>query len=208
MPYVRTVKTKSGATAVQVVWSSQRGSREIEHLGSAHDEAGLEMLKAAGRQRIAAGQAELDLGLEPAGGGPLPITSSRMGCMLDALERGYRVLGLDAAAGGDSVFRDLVLARIIEPVSKLDSLRVLEEAGVAPASYRTVERRLPAYAQEAWRQRLSAACAAHARLGPASLVLYDVSTLYFETDAGDGFREPGFSMQRPPRAADHHRPAH
>jgi hypothetical protein len=30
-------------------------------------------------------------------------------------------------------------------------------------------------------------------LGPASLVLYDVSTLYFETDAGDGFREPGFS---------------
>ena len=26
------------------------------------------------------------------------------------------------------------------------------------------------------------------RLGPASLVIYDVSTLYFETDAGDGFR--------------------
>jgi hypothetical protein len=135
------------------------------------------MLKAAGRQRIAAGQAELDLGLEPAGGGPLPITSSRMGCLLDALERGYRVLGLDAAAGGDGVFRDLVLARIIEPVSKLGSLRVLEEAGVVPASYRTVERRLPAYARQEWRQRLSAACAAHARLGPASLVLYDVSTL-------------------------------
>jgi len=26
--------------------------------------------------------------------------------------------------------------------------------------------------------------------GSASLILYDVSTLYFETDAGDGFREP------------------
>lgn len=37
---------------------------------------------------------------------------------------------------------------------------------------------------------------AHARLGPASLVLYDVFTLYFETDAGDGFREPGFSKER------------
>ncbi len=34
------------------------------------------------------------------------------------------------------------------------------------------------------------------RLGPASLVLYDVSTLYFETDAGDGFRESGFSKER------------
>jgi transposase len=28
------------------------------------------------------------------------------------------------------------------------------------------------------------------------LVLYDVTTLYFEADAGDGFREPGFSKER------------
>jgi hypothetical protein len=94
------------------------------------------------------------------------------------------------------VFRDLVLARIIEPVSKLDSLRVLEEAGVIVTSHRTMLRRLPAYANQTFRQELSAACAAHARLGRASLVLYDVSTLYFETDAGDGFREPGFSKER------------
>jgi hypothetical protein len=81
------------------------------------------------------------------------------------------VLGLEDAAGRDDVFRHLVLARIIEPVSKLDSLRVLEEAGITPASYATVKRRLPAYAEEAWRQRLPAACAAHARPGPARLVL-------------------------------------
>ncbi len=194
---MRTVKTTSGATAVQVVWSSRRGSRQIEHLGSAHDEAELEALKAAAQQRIAAGQLELGLGLDgPGPAGPLPITSSRMSHLVDSLERAYRVLGLEDAAGGDDVFRHLVLARIIEPSSKLDSLRVLEEAGVAPASYRTLKRRLPVYAQEAWRQGLSEACAAHARLGPASLVLYDVSTLYFETDQGDGFREPGFSKER------------
>jgi len=99
-----------------------------------------------------------------------------MGRLLDALGHGYAVLGLDKAAGGDQVFRDLVLARIIEPASKLDSPRVLEEAGVTPASYPTVNRRLPVYAKDSWRQKLSEACAAHARLGPASLVLYDVST--------------------------------
>jgi hypothetical protein len=126
---MRTVKTASGATAVQVVWSSRRGSRQIEHLGSAHDEAELEALKAAAQQRIASGQLELDLGLEPAGGGPLPITSSKMNHLVDALEHGYRVLGFEDAAGGDDVFRHLVLARITEPSSKLDSLRVLEEAG-------------------------------------------------------------------------------
>jgi len=201
--YVRTVKTASGATAVQVVYSSRRGSRDIEHIGSAHDDAELELLKAVARQRMAAGQGELDLGLEatdPArrgeGGGPLPITSSRMGHLVDALEHAWRVLGFEDAAGGDEVFRLLVLARIIEPVSKIDSLRVLEEAGIAPPSYATLKRRLPSYAKEAWRQKISAACAAHARLGRASLVLYDVSTLYFEADKGDGFREPGFSKER------------
>jgi hypothetical protein len=196
-PYVRTVKTSSGATAVQIVYSSRRGSREIEHLGSAHSGAEVELLMAAARQRLAAGQGELDLGLDTAApGGPLPITASRMGCLLDALNHAYRVLGFEDAAGGDAVFRDLVLARIIEPVSKADSARVLEEAGVAPASYPTVNRRLRVYAEDSWRQRLSAACARHAGLGPASLVLYDVSTLYFETDAGDGFRESGFSKER------------
>jgi len=35
----------------------------------------------------------------------------------------------DRAAGGVEVFRQLVLARIIEPTSKADSLRVLCEVG-------------------------------------------------------------------------------
>jgi hypothetical protein len=201
-PYVRTVKTASGARAVQIVHSSRRGARDIEHLGSAHDDAELEVLKAVARQRLAAGQGELDLGLDRAeagaggAGGPLPIRSSRMAHLWDALAHAYQVLGLEQATDGDDVFRQLVLARIIEPTSKLDSLRVLEEVGVDPPAYRTLTRRLRVFAAEAWRQRLAAACAAHAGLGPASLVLYDVSTLYFETDAGDGFREPGFSKER------------
>ena len=135
MPYVRTVKTASGATAVQIVYSSHRGSRDIEHIGSAHDDTELELLKAAARQRLAAGQGELDLGLDPgAPGGPLPISASRMGCLLNALQQAYRVLGFDQASGGDEVFEQLVLARVIEPVSKADSLPVLEEAGLAGPS--------------------------------------------------------------------------
>jgi hypothetical protein len=104
---------------------------------------------------MAAGQLELGLGLGgPRPSGPLPITSSRMSHPVDALERGYRVLGFEDAAGGDEVFWHLVLARMIEPTSKLDSLRVLQEAGVTAASCRTVKRRLPAYAKEEWRQWL------------------------------------------------------
>jgi hypothetical protein len=196
--YVRTVKTASGATAVQIVHSSRKGSRDIEHIGSAHDDVELEVLKTVARQRLAAGQGELDLGVDPPpeAGGPLPITAARMGHLWDALTLAYDALGFDDAAGGDEVFRQLVLARIIEPTSKLDSVRVLEETGIAPVSYRTMKRRLPVYATGGWRESVAAACARQAGLGPASLVLFDVTTLYFETDTPDGFRESGFSKER------------
>jgi hypothetical protein len=209
MAYVRTVPTGSGARAVQIVHGSRRGSRTIEHIGSAHDDAELEALKAAARQRLAGGQAELDLGLGASIGTvgpavlspspsarPLEITSSRMGPLWDGLGAAYDALGFARAVGRDEVFRQLVLARIIEPTSKLDSLRVLGEVGVEATSYRTLNRRLRGYAEDGFRGKLARACARHAALGPASLVLYDVSTLYFETDAGDGFREPGFSKER------------
>ena len=202
MAYVRTVKTSSGATAVQIVHSSRKGSRKIEHLGSAHTDDEVAALKIAAAKRLTGGDDELDLGIElpaevaAATSEPLPIVSSRMGHLVDALSRAYDVLGFDEAAGGDEVFRQLVMARIIEPTSKLDSLRVLEEAGLVPASYPTMNRRLPLYAKVEWRQRLAAACAEHAALGPASLILYDVTTLYFEAHEGDGFREPGFSKER------------
>jgi Transposase DDE domain len=195
--YVRAVKTASGTTAVQIVWSSRRGSRSIEHLGSAHDEAELAALKAAAAERLAANQAVLDLGVTaPPGSEPLPIMSSQMTHLWDRLCAAYRIVGFESATKADNVFRDLVLARIIEPTSKIDAERVLTEVGVEPASYATLKRRLPIYAQPRWRQLLATASTRRAELGPASLVLFDVSTLYFETDAGDGFRESGFSKER------------
>lgn len=196
--YVRTVKTASGATAVQIVWSTRRGSRNVEHLGSAHDDGEVEALKAAARQRLAEGQTTLDLGLGTADGDgdPLEVVSTKSTPLWESLCAAYEVLGFYAATGGGAVFRDLVLARIIEPTSKADSLRVLAETGIETVDYRTVTRRLPKFAKPAVRQALSVACAARAGLGPTSLVLYDVSTLYFETDVGDGFREPGFSKER------------
>ena len=182
---------------MQIVWSWRRGSRSIEHIGSAHDAVELAALKTAATARLAAGQTELDLGLskgvEP---GALPIISSRMSQLWNALCAVYRALGFESVAKGDTVFRDLVLARVIEPTSKVDAARVLTEVGVEPASYATVKRRLPIYAKPSWRQSLAGACARHVGLEPASLVLFDVSTLYFEIDAADGFGEPGFSKER------------
>ena len=181
MAYVRIVRTASGARAVQIVHGSRRGSRSIEHVGSAHDDAELEALRAAARQRLAGGQGELDLGLDAAGGAaasspavsspgpsgrPLEITSSRMGALWDGLCGAYDALGFDRAVGRDEVFRQLVLARIIEPTSKLDSLRVLTEVGVDAPSYRTLNRRLRGYAEDRFRGKLAKALRGTRPAGP------------------------------------------
>jgi len=169
----------------------------MEHIGSAHSQAELEVLLAVAAQRITEGQDELPLDV-PVKQQPtaLEITATRMGRLLDALGHVYRQLGLDFATGNDGVFEQLVTARIIEPTSKKDAARVLKEAGMPASSYATVKRRLPGYATFEFRNALSGALAARAPLGASALVLYDVTTLWFETDTGDGFREPGFSKER------------
>ena len=194
---------------MQIVHSSRKGARSIEHIGSAHDDAELAVLKEVARQRLNAGQLSFDLaGLnsenaagsapqEPAGAGcVVPITSNRMGVLLEALETDWKAVGLDGLNGADEVFRQLVTARLIEPTSKQDSLRVLAEAGLSPVSYATVKRHLPSYATEDFTRDLSRLLAGYARIGRAWLVLFDVTALYFETDKADGFREPGFSKER------------
>ncbi|OLO63322.1 hypothetical protein BKH23_02875 [Actinomyces oris] len=102
-----------------------------------------------------------------------PIASNRMGVLLEALEAAWRAVGLDRLDGADEVFRQIVTARLIEPTSKQDSLRVLAEVGLSPVSYATVKRHLPSYATEDFTRGLSRMLAGYARIGRASLVLFD-----------------------------------
>ena len=96
-----------------------------------------------------------------------------MGVLLEALETAWKEVGLDGFDGADEVFRQLVTARLIEPTSKQDSLRVLAKAGLSPVSYATIKRHLPNYASEDFTRDLSRPPAGRARIGRASPVLFD-----------------------------------
>jgi len=83
---VRTAETASGAAAVQIVLSCHLGSRDIEHIGSALDDADLEILKASAQQRLVAGRARLTWAwsapIQRSGmreGRVSPVTARRMG---------------------------------------------------------------------------------------------------------------------------------
>jgi hypothetical protein len=98
--YIRTVKTASGAVAVQIVHSNRRGSRDIEHIGSAHTPDEVEVLRAAARHRLHINQDTFDFGDGRPQGEALPITSTQSKHLWDALCLAYARLGFDTACGG------------------------------------------------------------------------------------------------------------
>ena len=197
-PFLRKVKTASGATAVQIV-EKRAGVRTIvEHLGSAHDKAGLAALLRVGQEKLHANQPPLEL---PARGGVRPgaavIEGKRSQLLIDVVAEAWQRLGFDVIH--DEAFFQLVLARLVEPTSKLDSLRVVADLGLAPVHLSTVKRCLKRCAEKDYRDRVALACFRHVwdgHGGDVSLLMYDVTTLYFETDTEDDLRRVGFSKER------------
>ena len=195
--FVRKVRTASGATAVQIAHTKRGVQTIVEHVGSAHDEAQLAALEAVAKQKISGGQLMLDFDdLESNRTVSTPtVTGSSARVLWQTLEDAYQLLGFDAV--GDVVFKKLVLARIIEPVSKADTIRVLEEIGVSAPSLRTIWRTLARCQEHDWRQTVTDAAYRHATQdGALRLCLYDVTTLYFQAENEDEFREVGMSKER------------
>jgi hypothetical protein len=218
--FVRRVRTASGAVAVQVVAKVRGRVEVVEHVGSAHTDAELGVLMEYARGVAAAGQQVLDLGVEAVvpvermddvadwRSGHLPVatepavvvavpgrtvtTGSRL--LYDVLGSVFDRLGFNVVA--DAVFRDLVIARIVEPSSKADAVRVLADLGVDPVSYRTIQRHLARIRADGYRDLIAGKCFAHAAGGGLGLVLYDVTTLYFEAEKEDGLRRVGYSKER------------
>jgi len=80
----------------------------------------------------------------------------------------------------------------VEPTSLLDIDRVLAEMGRVSASLSTRKRTLRRYHAGGYRDQIATACFNHAATnGDVSLVLYDVTTLYFEAEKEDELRKVG-----------------
>ena len=222
---MRKVRTASRAVAVQIVVKDGDQVVEVDHVGSAHTDQELALLLEAAKERLVPGQEALDLGPLPqqpvrtsdvadwtspdqeavpesggrpptvAAGGRVVSTSALI--LWQVLADAYSRLGFDVL--GDDAFRALVLARTIEPTSKADAVRVLEETGVPGPSLRTIFRAMERANEHDYRDALATACLARSSAtaaGQASLVLYDCTTLHFEAENEDEFRKVGMSKER------------
>jgi hypothetical protein len=124
------------------------------------------------------------------GGGIGRVVSTPSLLLWQVLTSAYARLGFDVL--GDEAFRAMVLARIVEPTSKADSLRVLAEIGAPTPSLRTLFRSLKRSHGADYRDTLAKACVARSAAagGLAGLVMYDCTTLHFETGDEDADGAP------------------
>jgi hypothetical protein len=175
-PFLRKVKTASGATAVQL--TERRGGRDrvLEHLGSAHTEAELAALMQVGRERLYPGQGMLPVELEQDGPGSgsalVQATTSRL--LIEVIRSAWHRLGFHVIK--DEAFFQLVLARVTEPTSVRDAGRVLTNLGVAAKHRNSFVAALKRCQHKKYRDQIATACFEHAASsGDVSLVLYDVT---------------------------------
>ena len=195
MVFLRKVRTASGATAVQIAERVGGRDKVIEHLGSAHTDAELAVLLETGRRKMHEGQGELDLVVGERDPREAIVRGQVSRVLIEVVEGAWRRLGFDVV--GDAAFFQLVLARVVEPTSKADSVRVLTELGVTPVHRNTFTATLKRCGQRGYRDQIAAACFTYASTaGDVSLVLYDVTTLYFEAEQEDGLRKVGYSKER------------
>src|SRR5699024_1663513 len=89
------------------------------------------------------------------GDGRRRVVSARSDLLWDVLAGAYGRLGFDAL--GDETFKQVVLARLIEPTSKAEVPRVLGEHGLDAPSLRTIFRALQRCQDRDYRGQLSRA---------------------------------------------------
>ncbi|WP_420492511.1 IS1634 family transposase [Buchananella felis] len=210
-PFIRQVRTASGATAVQIVIKEGRRNRIVEHIGSARTPGELAALVQIAREKLHPGQLELDLDLSSGWADSAPggledyrqaassaarVVGHRSGLLWQILCDAWRDLGFDQAVG-DEAFKQIVLARLIEPTSKSAIAAMLTSLGLESFDSRTHFRALARCVERDYRCALARAALAHClAYGDVSLVLYDVTTLYFEVEEEDALRKVGYSKER------------
>jgi len=194
---IRTVRTASGARAVQIIRYAHTKRMVVKHMGSAHTEEELLLLRREAervREQLSP-QLSLFSSAESASGlheDHLTLQAVTHCFAHEALRRCSRQCGLGFLA---PLYQDMALMRIIEPASKLRTLTLLQRYFNVSYAERTVYRLLPKLIQEKENIEKAAYQTACRHFGESfALILYDVTTLYFEShEPDDELRARGFS---------------
>jgi len=192
--HIRTTPTSSKATAVQVVEYINRKMTLSKHIGSAHNEEQLKKLKIAASEWIEKTTKQETLF-------PKELISLdkqyryigfRYGFIYETLKQLCVHLGFHYLR--NDLLLDLVIARIIEPGSKVKSISFLKEFIGIEHHREYFYRQIPELVnlQKKVESKVLKIAAKEFKFD-FSFIFYDVTTLYFESNDSDDLRQCGFS---------------
>ena len=197
--FVRRKPNRSGSVSVQVIDKSN-GYRVVRTIGSTRDPEELERLVELGRLFIARHSGQYSL---------FPADQRDNAAVLD-FARGLRNASI-RTVGPELIFgrlfddigfgvipepllRDIVIARLVYPTSKLKTVDYLYRYRGKTVSVQSIYRFLDRLNERYSRQAQQVAYR-HSRsiLRRIQVVFYDMTTLYFEAEEEDDLRKIGFS---------------
>lgn len=216
---IRTTKTGSGNTAVQVVYRQNQQTKVVKHIGTARDAKELQRLFDLANQYILSCSPIPPLFPEIFGQNSqthnlvsvenLSFTKTYHTFAHEFLFCFYKLNGFDVLS--NNLLRDLSFMRIIEPSSKLRSGELFNKYFGQTYTQNMLYKGLPRI--RFLKERAEKAAMSYAKkhlFFDFRLVFYDVTTLYFETFKEDadmtdkqgnqtvGLRKIGFGKERKP----------
>jgi len=191
---VRKVRTKSGSTAIQVVQYKGHRAKIAKHIGSAKDELEFELLVKKAQAWIEEQTFQSNLFPEQK---QKVLLIERGECIAVTHHFAYQFfkscLNECNLAHLPPLLLDLAIIRLIEPASKLRSIELLSRyfgINYSQRIYRTIPKLI---IHKANIEQRAYSIAAEKFKEQFYYVLYDVTTLYFESFKADELKVQGFS---------------
>lgn len=197
--FVRKKKNQSGKICVQVIDKSSGKYRVVHTVGSSTDSTQIASYVKVAKTWITNRQGSLEIDFSG--------TSQQIEKILDSISS-HKQVGYDLLLGKifdqigfdqveDNLFKDLVIARIAFPKSKLKTREYLYRFKQIDYSEDQIYRYLDKLhsTQKELVQQISYGHTRKILNGEIRVVFYDVTTLYFEIDHEDEFRKTGFSKE-------------
>jgi hypothetical protein len=198
--FLRRKKNNSGSISVQILKKEGRSVILVETVGCGKVEEAIQKIEERGKHRLQEllSQQSFDF-----------LSTERDGIISDYLGKTetlqVQVVGSELILGKifdsiglgaipESLFRHIVLARLVYPVSKLKTTEYLAENHCINVDVSTVYRFLDRFHKQ-YKDKVELIVYEHSKktLKNISVVFYDMTTLYFEAEDEDDLRKIGFS---------------
>jgi len=200
--YVRKKPNRSGSTSIVVI--EKRGGKicYLKTIGVSSDDNKIEELYLIGKKWISEQLGLRDIFIEHAKKlEAKEIVEQLLNKVEQILINGsqlvlnsvFKTIGFDKI--NDDILKHLVVSRICQPQSKVATVDYLKSYFDEDIELHKIYRYMDKLndSQKDIIQKISVEHTRKVLGGKIGVVFYDVTTLYFETDEGDGFREKGWS---------------